>query len=115
MLVIDNDKFNNPSNLSYTYFNVFQQNLFSIISEKIRQKNDRIRILEKKTIRDRLLEYFEVEYKKNHSKHIYLSSSYKDLADFLALNRAAMFRELRNLKDERFIESKGRRITLLYK
>ena len=62
-----------------------------------------------------LLEFFEIEYRKTHSRNIYLPSSFKDLADYFAVNRAAMFRELKNLKDEKFIETKGRKIILLNK
>lgn len=115
VLVIDYDKLINPKNLKYTYFNIFFKNLFDIINTKFREKNERVKILEKKQIRDKLLEYFEIEHKKSHSKNIYLPFSLKDLADYIATNRSAMFRELKNLKDEKFIEIKGRKITLLYK
>ena len=64
---------------------------------------------------ERLLEYFEIEYKKYHSKYINLPFALKDLADYIAVNRSAMFRELKHLKDDKFIEIKDRRITLLYK
>lgn len=105
----------NPDNFVYGYYCEFFKNLFDIINKILKEKNDRIRILEKKTIRDRLLEYFEIEYKKNHSKHIYPPSSFKDLADYFGVNRAAMFREMKNLKEEGFIASKNGRITLLHK
>ena len=81
----------------------------------MREKNERIKILEKKQIREKLLEFFEIEHKKNRLNSIYLPFSFKDLADYLAINRSAMFRELRHLKDEKFIEVKNRKITLLYK
>ena len=77
--------------------------------------NEKIRILEKKTIRDKLLEFFEIEYKKTYLKTIELPFNLKDLADYIAVNRSAMFRELKNLKEEKFISVKGKRITLLYK
>ena len=115
VLVIDYDKLLIQNNFEYGYYCLFFKNLFDIINDKLKERNDRIRILEKKTIRDRLLEYFEIEYKKNHSKHIYPPSSFKDLADYFGINRAAMFREMKNLKEEGFIESKNGRITLLYK
>lgn len=115
VLVIDYNKLVNPKNLKYGYFNIFFRNLFTIINTKFKERNERIKILEKKQIREKLLEYFEIEYKKTHSNKIYLPFHFKDLADYIAVNRSAMFRELRNLKDERFIEIKDRRITLLYK
>ena len=115
ILVIDNNKLLNPKNLKYAYYNIFFRNLFIIINTKLKERNERIRILEKKQIREKLLEYFEIEHKKSLSKVIYLPFNLKDLADYIAVNRSAMFRELKNLKDEKFIEVKNRRITLLYK
>ena len=115
VLVIDYDKLINPKNLVHNYFNIFLRNLFDIINIKFREKNERIKILEKKQIRDKLLEYFEMEHKKSRLKSIYIPFSFKDLADYLAVNRSAMFRELKHLKDEKLIEIKNRRITLLYK
>ena len=115
VLVIDYDKLVNPKNLSHNYFNIFFRNLFDIINIKMREKNERIKILEKKQIREKLLEFFEIEHKKNRLNSIYLPFSFKDLADYLAINRSAMFRELRHLKDEKFIEVKNHKITLLYK
>ena len=58
--------------------------------------------------------YFKTQYQKSHSKFIYLPNSFKDLADYFAINRSAMFRELKSLKDDNFIKIDGRRITLLY-
>ena len=65
VLVIDYDKLINPKNLVHNYFNIFLRNLFDIINIKFKEKNERIKILEKKQIRDKLLEYFEMENKKS--------------------------------------------------
>ena len=101
---IDNDK---------QYFNQFIKNLFMIVNEKIIEKNERIEILSKKSIRNKLLTFFDIEYKKRGSKYIYLPYNFKDLAEYLAIDRAAMSRELSYLRDEGFLETKSRRITLL--
>ena len=115
VLVIDYDKLLNEKNLNNTYFNTFLRNLFDITNIKFRERNKRIRILEKKQIRDKLLEYFEIEYINTPSKSFYLPFSLKELADYIAVNRSAMFRELKHLKDDKLIEINGRKITLLYK
>ena len=114
ILIIDYDKLINLENTNHSYYNIFITNLFKIVNAKIKEKNDRIRILAKKTIREKLLEFFEIEYKKTHYKIIYLPSSFKDLADYLGVNRSAMFRELKYLKEENFIKIDGKKITLLY-
>lgn len=115
VVIIDYKKLINSSNLKYSYFNTFFRNLFDIINTKIKEKNIRIKILEKKQIREKLLEYFELKYKETNSRVLYLPFTLKDLADYIAVNRSAMFRELKNLKEEKFIAIKGKRITLLYK
>ena len=115
VLIIDYDKLINPKNLSRTYFNIFLRNLFEIISSKFKETNERIQILEKKQIRDKLLEYFEIRHKKSGSRNIYMPFTFRDLADYIAVNRSAMFRELKHLKEEGFIEVKNKKITLLYK
>lgn len=112
--VFDYNQVINLQNTNHTYYNIFINNLFDIIHTKLRERNDRIRILTKKTIRDKLLAYFEYEYLKTRSKFIYMQNNFAQLADYLAVNRSAMFRELKSLKEEKFIKVDGKRITLLY-
>ena len=102
---------NSDTSLAY---NQFLKNLLSILLEYNILKNERIEILTQKTIRNKLLEYFRLTVQKNKSKVIYLKSTWQDLADYLAIDRCAMTRELKNLKEEGFINTKGRVITLLY-
>ncbi len=113
--VIDYNNLINTNHLKYKYFNIFLRNLFDIINNKFKEKNERLQVLEKKQIRNKLLEYFEIQYKKSLSRVIKLPFSFKELADYLAVNRTAMFRELKNLKEENLIEIKNRKISLLYK
>ena len=99
----------------YSYYNQFIKNLLMIALEKNTLKNERIEILTQKTIRNKLLEYFRIEALKNRSKIIYLKSTWQDLADYLAIDRCAMTRELKNLKEEGFISVKSSwRILLMY-
>lgn len=114
ILLIEYDRILNSTNNS-PYYNQFIKNLLKITTSMIDEKNERIEILTKKTIRDKLLEYFNIYSKKHGSKNIYLPFSFTDLADYLAVDRSAMSRELGYLKEEGFIKTKGRRITLLYR
>ena len=114
VLVIDYVKLMNPKNLRYPYFNTFFRNLFDIINMKFKERNERMRILEKKQIRERLLAYFDIERRKTASRYVYLPFALKDLADYISVNRSAMFRELKHMKDEKLIEIKDKRITLFY-
>ena len=97
-----------------TFYNQFLKNLIKILSNKIIENNNRIEILTNKTIRDKILTYLQLLAKKNKSSTITIPFSYSIMADYLAINRSAMARELKNLKDEGLIETKGRRIKLLF-
>ena len=98
----------------YEYYNEFLNNLLKILIEKIEEKNERIEILTQKTIRNKLLEYFRILSKKMGTKTLYLPFTFSLLADYLAVDRCAMSRELKYLKEEGFIKISSRRITLLY-
>lgn len=114
MIIMDYDLILNYRENSKEYYNQFIKNLLKIVMQKIQEKNERIEVLTKKTIRNKLLKYFSIMSKKRGSKHIYLPFTFTDLADYLAVDRSAMSRELKYLKEEGFIEIKGKKITLLY-
>lgn len=114
VLIIDYHSILNYENTNYKYYNQFIKNLLEITTNIIEEKNERIQILTKKTIRDKLLEYFNIYSKKHATRIIYMPFSYTDLADYIAADRSAMSRELSYLKDEGFIKTKGRRISILY-
>lgn len=114
VLIIDYHSIINYENTNYKYYNQFIKNLLEITTNIIEEKNERIQILTKKTIRDKLLEYFNIYSKKHATRIIYMPFSYTDLADYIAADRSAMSRELGYLKDEGFIKTKGRRISILY-
>lgn len=75
--------------------------------------NTRIEILTKKNIRDKLITYFNILSAKNYSKTFTIPFTLTDLADYLSVDRSAMMREISHLKNEGFIEKKGKKITLL--
>lgn len=114
IVIIDFNNILNDVENNLSYYKQFIKNLLEIYSDKINTKNERIEILTKKTIRDKLLEYFKIVSKRNNSKKIYLTMTYIELADYLAVDRSAMTRELKNLTDEGFIDRVDKKITLLY-
>ena len=88
--------------------------LIDIILDNVISLNTRIELLTKRTIRDKLLSYFDLLSSNRLNKTITLPFSYTDLADYLSIDRSAMTRELGNLIDEGFISKSGNKITLLY-
>ena len=114
LIIIDYDTIINCEETKYQYYNEFIKNLLLLYNEKIIANNERISILSEKTIRNRLLEYFRITSLKNNSKNIYVPSTYIKLADYLGVDRSAMARELKYLKEEGFIKIQNKKITLLY-
>lgn len=84
-----------------------------VLSNAISQ-NTRIEILSKRSIREKLLSYFNILASKSFSKNIFLPFSLTSLADYLSVDRSAMMREIKNLIDDGFISKSGNRIKLLY-
>lgn len=91
------------------------ENLPELILSKVQDLNMRIELLTKRSIRDKLVEYFSLLSARNLSKSFVLPFSLTDLADYLSVDRSAMMRELKQLKEDGFIEKLGNKITLLYK
>ena len=96
------------------FYIIFTKNLIKLLSEQVVSKNKRIEILTKKTTRDKLLEYFRIISTEKGNKSFTIPITFTDLASYLSVDRSAMTREISYLKDEGFIRTNGRRITLLY-
>lgn len=114
--------------LFYSYDNIhekcrnsckFHQQLSEYIPElilyKITNLNARVELLTKRSTRDKLIGYFTSLSSQKFSKSFKLPLSLTDLADYLGVDRSAMMRELKLLKEDGFIQKDGNRITLLYK
>jgi len=112
IMFMDYDHLVNRCKNNCPHHNTIVQNMIQILSKRIYNQNERIEILSKRSIRDKLLKYFDTITKKTSSKVIYLPFSYTDLADYLSIDRAAMMRELKNLKDDGFITTKGKMIRI---
>lgn len=90
-------------------------NLFSMVSAKVLNQSQHIEVLTKRTIREKLMSYFEHQATKNNDFSFVLPMSLSALADYLSIDRSAMQREIKRLNDEGIIKSKGKRITLIRK
>ena len=86
-----------------------------LILSKVTDLNMRIELLTKRSIRDKLLGYFSILSTRKLSTSFELPFSLTDLADYLSVDRSAMMRELKLLKDDGFISKTGNKIKLIYK
>lgn len=87
--------------------------LLQVFRIKFEQLNFHIEMLSQRTIRDRLLIYFNDLANRNYQRVFYIPMNYTQLADFLSVDRSAMMREIKNLEIEGFIDRHKYRIRLL--
>lgn len=113
VLILEVSEIYNIQNGSY-YYNQFVRNLLKITTDRINLANERIEILTKKSIRDKLLEFFRIYCKKHGGKTIILTFTFNYLADYINVDRSAMMREIKKLIDDGIIKKEGKVITLNY-
>ena len=100
------------NNIKNDYYDTFIKNLLLILKEQLIENNERIELLTKKTTRDKLLSYFKLISRKKGSRTFNLQLSFTELADYLSVDRSAMTREIKYLKEEGFIKIDKKKVTL---
>ena len=90
-------------------------NINRLLINKIYQLHEKIEVLSKRTIRDKLLCYFTNISKKRGRKSFNLPITYMELADYLSVDRSAMMREIKKLKNDKIITADSKKITILQK
>lgn len=88
------------------------QNMLMIISHKNLLLSERIELLSKRTIREKLLCYFLQQSSRQKSHSFDLPFTMSDLADYLSVDRSAMTRELKKMKDDGIIKVTKKHVSL---
>ena len=96
-----------------THHSLLVQNMLRLISEKAQSLSQRVDVLSRRSIREKLLCYFRQLAEKAGGNTFQLPFSLSTLADYIATDRSAMMRELKRLRTEGVIRSSGREVTLL--
>lgn len=115
VLIYIYDDIHNKCKNNCKFHQELSENLPELILTKVTKLNTRVELLTKRSTRDKLLGYFSLLSTRTLSKTLFLPFSLTDLADYLSVDRSAMMRELKLLKDDGFIKKNGNTITLLYK
>lgn len=89
------------------------QNFIEALSERSVRLSERVEVLSNRSIRDKLLCYFNLLSSSEKSRSFTLPFSLSSLADFLCVNRSAMAREMSRMEDEGIISQNRRSIRLL--
>lgn len=105
----------------------FTENLMNLLAMKSRSLLAKIEILSKKTLRDRILTFFNIIYRHNHivgmqentappglmENQFFIPYNHTEMAEYLCVNRSALVRELKRMKEARIIDYEKNVYTLL--
>jgi CRP-like cAMP-binding protein len=88
------------------------ENLFRLVTEKATSLSERVEVLSRRSIREKLLRYFQLQAAKGHGPSFQLPFSLSALADYISADRSAMMRELKKMREEMLVTITGRQVTL---
>ena len=88
------------------------ENLFRLVTEKAMSLSERVEVLSRRSIRETLLRYFQLQAAKGHGPSFQLPFSLSALADYISADRSAMMRELKKMREEMLVTITGRQVTL---
>jgi CRP-like cAMP-binding protein len=80
------------------------ENLVNLLSTKSRSLMEKIEILSKNSLRERILTYLTQLSLNEHSNTVTSPLNHKELADFLCVNRSSMIRELNHMRELKLID-----------
>ena len=89
------------------------QSFIQMFRIKFQQLNFHIEMLSQRSIRNRLLIYFNYLASRNYQRVFYIPMNYTQLADFLSVDRSALMREIKNLEEDKIIDRHKYRIRLI--
>lgn len=88
-------------------------NVLQMVQEKTQHICEHLEVLSQRSIRERLISYFEILSARKGSSTFELPFTISNLADYLSVDRSAMSRELGKMKNEGLIRMEKRKVTLL--
>lgn len=95
-------------------YDIINYNINRLLTSKIYSLYEKLEILSKRTIREKLFCYFNNMAKKRGKKTFILPITYIELADYLSVDRSAMMREIKKIRNEKKIDCNGKKITLYF-
>lgn len=87
-------------------------NVLEMISTKTQSICEHLAVLSQRTIRERLMSYFEILSSQSGSDTFELPFNMTALADYLSVDRSAMSRELGKMRDDGLLRIERKKITL---
>lgn len=86
--------------------------LFDLLIEENKQQNEKIELLSKRTVKEKIL--FFLKKRLNKDNKFKVTTSYTAIANYLCVDRSNLMRELKKLEQEKIIKKEGKEITFLH-
>ena len=103
ILWMNTDRIKNPD-AHFTYRDIVLANRFTaMLANRTLAMNDRIQILSKLSIRDKLITFFSQYSNRYGSQEFEIPFDRNDMATYLGVNRSALSRELAHMREEGII------------
>lgn len=94
------------------HHSILVNNALLMISQKAVQLSQRLEVLSQRSTREKLYCYFSILASQTDSRSFDLPFSYSALADYLSVDRSAMMREIKKLKDDGLVKTIKHNVTL---
>ena len=114
IMFIDYDHLTKQCHNACSHHSTLIRNMLSIVSEKSIKLSNRVEILSQRTLRKKLITYFYMISKETGKKNIVVPFSLSNLSDYLCVDRSAMLREMKKMREEGLIDSHAKKVTILY-
>lgn len=96
-----------------THHSKLVENMLRLISMRAVELSLKVEILSQRSIRGKLTAYFKSEAQRQQKKNCKIGFSYSDLADYLCVDRCAMMRELKKMREENIVQTNGKTFSLV--
>ena len=93
------------------HHSLFVENMLQLMSNRAIKLSMRVEILSQRSIRSKLYAYFNSRTQTKTANGV-INFSYSDLADYLCVDRSAMMRELKKMRDDGTVKIDGKNFAL---
>lgn len=112
ILIFDIKRLTTPCEKQCECHQYLTGNLLKTMAKKHCELNDKISHLTKRSTREKLISYLSEQSKRQKSLSVTIPFNRQELADYLAVERSAMSKELARMQKEGIIEYKGNHFVL---
>jgi CRP/FNR family transcriptional regulator, dissimilatory nitrate respiration regulator len=113
ILFLDCKKIVTTCSSACTFHTRLIENILSMLSDKILGLNQKLEIVSKRKIREKLVTFFEAQKKNAGSNVFSIPYNREQLADFLFVDRSALSNELGKMRDEGLIRFQKNKFEIL--